>query len=51
VPPNSAHIKELDTHFYTDLAAGDVADFTWLQPRMTTVGDTKLPSWQHPDAR
>jgi phospholipase C len=43
-------MKDLDKHLFEDLKTGNVADFVWLQPRMTTVGGTKLPSWQHPDA-
>lgn len=48
-PENSIYIKDLDTNFYSDVAAGNLADFTWLQPRMSTLED-KLPTWQHPDA-
>ena len=33
-PENSQFIKELEPHFYDDVAAGNLADFTWLQPRM-----------------
>eukprot|EP01034_Spumella_vulgaris_P023820 gene23820-30091_t len=48
-PVNSQHIKELDAHFYADVAAGALPEFTWLQPQTTVYGDS-LPSWQHPDA-
>ena len=48
-PNNFRHIKNLDDHFYEDVANGDLADFTWMQPRMTTQKG-QLPSWQHPDA-
>ena len=48
-PENSIHINELEPYFFDDVAAGNLADFTWLQPRMSTIGD-KLPTWQHPDA-
>lgn len=44
-PINSRHVKDLDTHFYSDVKAGKLADFTWLQPRMTSF-DGKPPSWQ-----
>ena len=30
-PSNTAKIKELDEHFYKDLASGDLPEFTWLQ--------------------
>jgi phospholipase C len=49
-PENSKNIHELDTQFFDDVASGNLADFTWLQPRMTTVSKDSLPTWQHPDA-
>lgn len=30
-PSNAAKIKELDEHFYKDLASGNLPEFTWLQ--------------------
>jgi len=47
---NAKNIKELDAHFYKDLAAGQLPTFTWLQPSMTAEEGSKGPSWQHPDA-
>jgi phospholipase C len=49
-PKNSQHIHELDQKFYSDVAEGNLSDFIWLQPRMTTVSETSVPTWQHPDA-
>lgn len=52
-PQNSVFIKDLDEHFYKDVAAGRLPEFTWLQPRMNTHGtrfNPKPPAWQHPDA-
>lgn len=46
---NYQFIHDLDTHFFDDVAAGKLPEFTWLQPRMGPT-KTKLPSWQHPDA-
>jgi phospholipase C len=43
-------IKDLEEHFFKDLARGDLPEFTWLQPRSVTVNDDILPTWQHPDA-
>ena len=51
-PENSQFIHDLDTKFYDDCSNGNLADFVWLQPRMTSGTDKNLlPSWQHPDAR
>jgi phospholipase C len=49
-PEIASTIKELDEYLYKDLAAGNMPDFTWLQPRASTISDEKLPTWQHPDA-
>jgi hypothetical protein len=49
-PKNSQHIHELDRKFFSDVAEGNLSDFIWLQPRMTTVSETSVPTWQHPDA-
>lgn len=52
-PENSVFIKDLETHFYDDVAAGALPEFTWLQPRMNMHGtrlNPKPPAWQHPDA-
>jgi phospholipase C len=49
-PKNFKNIKNLDKHFYKDVADGNLADFTWMQPRMTVNKKGDMPSWQHPDA-
>lgn len=49
-PEVSSHIFELETKFFEDVAAGNLADFTWLQPRSSTTHPGKQPTWQHPDA-
>lgn len=49
-PKNFKNIKNLDKHFYKDVAEGKLADFTWMQPRMTVNKHGEMPSWQHPDA-
>ena len=49
-PENSQYIYDLDEHFFHDVAEGHLADFVWLQPRMTTLSEDSLPTWQHPDA-
>jgi len=47
IPKNKKNIF-LFEKFFTDVKSGDVASFTWLQPRMTShMGP---PTWQHPDA-
>lgn len=46
---NSVFIKELEPNFFDDVATGKLADFTWLQPRLSTI-ENELPTWQHPDA-
>jgi phospholipase C len=43
-------IRGLDAHFYDDVKHGKLADFTYLQPRMSTLSEDILPTWQHPDA-
>lgn len=40
----------MDSHFYDDLKAGNINEFVWLQPRMTTTITGEIPTWQHPDA-
>ena len=35
---------------FNDVASGDLAQFTWLQPRMSTTKEGEIPTWQHPDA-
>ena len=49
-PENVKNIKELDLHFYKDLAAGELPEFTWLQPSMTSLRRGHWPTRQHPDA-
>lgn len=49
LPENFQYINPLSPNFYTDVAAGNLADFTWLQPR-TSTKNGELPTWQHPDA-
>jgi len=44
---NHQYVGELDT-FFTDVKAGTLAQFTVLQPRMTSTDGA--PTWQHPDA-
>jgi len=44
---NHQYVGELD-QFFTDLSAGTLAQFTVLQPRMTSTDGA--PTWQHPDA-
>eukprot|EP01079_Euglenida_sp_SAG-EU17-18_P011662 gene11662-2119_t len=47
-PENAAHIHDIDDTFFQDVASGDLPDFTWMQPRMTS--HKGVPTWQHPDA-
>lgn len=49
-PRNFRNINDLDSHFYDDLKTGNINDFVWLQPRMTTTITGDIPTWQHPDA-
>jgi len=44
---NHVNVFELDK-FFVDLSAGNLAQFTVLQPRMTSHEGP--PTWQHPDA-
>eukprot|EP01013_Petalomonas_cantuscygni_P000933 TRINITY_DN1090_c0_g1_i1.p1 TRINITY_DN1090_c0_g1~~TRINITY_DN1090_c0_g1_i1.p1 ORF type:complete len:519 (-),score=103.83 TRINITY_DN1090_c0_g1_i1:242-1798(-) len=48
-PPNSKHVQDMDDKFFEDARAGRLADFVWLQPRMTAPKKGP-PTWQHPDA-
>jgi phospholipase C len=48
-PENRRFIRELDEQFYSDVAAGSLAQFTWLQPQSSAHEDSQ-PNWQHPDA-
>jgi phospholipase C len=51
IPENAGNIKDLDSHFYEDLATGVLPTYSWLQPRMGVhTNPTRLPNWQHPDA-
>jgi phospholipase C len=43
-------IFQLEPNFYNDMAIGNLADFTWIQPRTGPHGINKPPTWQHPDA-
>jgi len=45
--PNIDQVSELDD-FLTEVKNGILPQFTWLQPRMTSVKGP--PTWQHPDA-
>jgi len=45
--PNSNNVYEFDD-FFTHLKAGNLSQFTVLQPRMTSTDGP--PTWQHPDA-
>lgn len=47
---NAQFIHELEPHFFNDVASGELADFIWLQPRMSTTKQGEIPTWQHPDA-
>jgi phospholipase C len=49
-PVNSKFIQELEPNFYQAAKEGKLAQFVWLQPRMTTKNATSPPTWQHPDA-
>jgi len=44
---NKKNVYEM-TDFFTHVKNGDLAQFTVLQPQMTT--HNTLPNWQHPDA-
>jgi len=44
---NKQNVGEF-TKFFDDIKKGDLAQFTVLQPRLTTNGGP--PTWQHPDA-
>eukprot|EP01127_Copromyxa_protea_P017284 TRINITY_DN5245_c0_g1_i1.p1 TRINITY_DN5245_c0_g1~~TRINITY_DN5245_c0_g1_i1.p1 ORF type:complete len:305 (-),score=47.44 TRINITY_DN5245_c0_g1_i1:129-1043(-) len=46
-PENKRFVYELD-QFFVDAKSGNLSQFTWLQPRMTSVNGP--PTWQHPDA-
>jgi phospholipase C len=46
-PPNSLNVGELE-QFFADVSNGSLAQFTFLQPRMTSTYG--VPTWQHPDA-
>lgn len=48
-PENSRFMHELDERFFLDVAAGNLPQFTWLQPQMSAFVDSP-PTWQHPDA-
>jgi phospholipase C len=48
-PSMTPKIRELNSHFYDDVAAGKVAQFTWLQPSCHSIEGSPA-SWQHPDA-
>jgi phospholipase C len=43
---NNKYVSTLDK-FFTDLSAGNLSQFTVLQPRMTSAKGA--PTWQHPD--
>lgn len=44
---NSQYVSELDD-FFSEIDAGFLPQFTWLQPRSTSSKGP--PTWQHPDA-
>ena len=48
-PRNSKNVVPID-QFFEDAANGNLPEFSWLQPRMSTFGPKKVPTWQHPDA-
>jgi len=49
-PENSQFMYDLDDHFFDDVAAGTLPQFTWLQPQTSSYGPFSPSSWQHPDA-
>ncbi|CAM9130503.1 unnamed protein product, partial [Ectocarpus fasciculatus] len=49
-PENAQFVRQLEPKFYNDVASGDLANFVWLQPRMSTTRQGEIPTWQHPDA-
>jgi len=48
-PENSQFMYDLDDHFYDDVAAGTLPQFTWLQPQCNHFPNSPS-TWQHPDA-
>ncbi|RYG60492.1 hypothetical protein EON64_19255, partial [archaeon] len=40
----------MEPAFFDDVKAGNLPDFTYLQPRSSVHGVNKPPTWQHPDA-
>ena len=48
-PENSKNILQLDDRFFDDVKKGDLPDFTWLQPRMTS--HKGVPTWYVSDDR
>ena len=46
---NNQFVYELEPNFFDDAKAGNLPEFTWLQPRSGTHRG-KMPTWQHPDA-
>ena len=49
VPENSKSVQQMD-RFFEDAAHGDLPEYSWLQPRMSTLGPNRVANWQHPDA-
>jgi phospholipase C len=45
--PNVNHVHDIDD-FFPHAASGNLSEFVWLQPRMTSHKGP--PTWQHPDA-
>ncbi len=49
IPKNSKNVQDMD-QFFEDAANGDLPQYSWLQPRMSTFGPNRVANWQHPDA-
>jgi len=46
-PANKRHVFKVD-EFHKDAKAGTLPQFSWVQPKITSVNGP--PTWQHPDA-
>ncbi len=47
-PERMAKMVEMD-HFYADLQAGTLPQYSLISPRVATKKNTALANWQHPD--
>jgi hypothetical protein len=41
----ASHIYDLDANFFNDVAAGNLPDFAYLQPRCSCPSPDKPPTW------